>query len=276
MISKPGIFDDVGEAVYHGDRYLTTELGRSLSVSGAKTLLKSPALFAYQRDNRPPPKDVFDFGHVAHKYVLGVGDEIVRVEADDWRTKDARTAREEARAAGQIPILAADDDRAHAMAAAVTAHPVASRLFSDGAAEQSAYWIDEQTGITRRARFDWLRTNSIIDLKSAADASPDGFARAAANFGYGMQAVWYQDATEALLGRRLRFVFVCVEKEPPHQIGLYVISPAWEDLAHAQNRRAITTFAACESSGHWPSYSPRIETLEPPRWLTYAEQDLAS
>jgi len=276
VISEPGIYDVVSEAVYHGDSGLTPELGRSLSVSGAKTILKSPALFHYQRTHGRPPKDAFDFGHVAHKYVLGVGDDVVRVEADDWRSKDARTAKVEARILGQIPILAADDDRAKAMAQAVADHPVAGKLFVGGKAEQSAYWVDDETGVTRRARFDYLKPNVVVDLKSCISAAPTEFAKATANYGYAQQAVWYQDAVEAITGSQIPFVFVCVEKDPPHQIALYVISDWWETIAAAQNRRALSIFSECESSGHWPSYSPRIQTLEPPKWLAYQEQELSS
>ena len=43
MITAPGIFD-VPELDYHADRLLAPQLGRSLSASGMKTILRCPAL----------------------------------------------------------------------------------------------------------------------------------------------------------------------------------------------------------------------------------------
>ena len=268
MISEPGIFHDVSESVYHGDSGLAPHLGRSLSVSGAKTLLKSPALFDYQRDHGRPPKDVFDFGHVAHKYVLGIGDQVVRVEAEDWRSKDARAAKVEARIRGQIPILAADDDRAKAMAAAVRAHPVAGKLFTEGEPEQSAYWVDERTGVTRRARFDWLRHDGITDLKTAVEASPAAVSKAIANYGYDMQDAWYGDALEALTGERVPFRFVFVEKSPPYLIAVYELDEESRTVGRIRNDEALALYAQCSADDSWPGYPEVIQSISTPTWHT--------
>ncbi len=80
LIDRPGIFEDVPEDVYHGDRSLAPELGRSLSASGAKVLLKCPARFNWERDNPPPPRDVFDLGTAAHTLILGTGQPFVCVD----------------------------------------------------------------------------------------------------------------------------------------------------------------------------------------------------
>lgn len=50
---------------------------------------------------------VADIGSIAHQILLeGCEDCVVLVDADSWRTKDAQTARDDARAVGKSPILA--------------------------------------------------------------------------------------------------------------------------------------------------------------------------
>ena len=79
MITHPGIYAGIDETVYHADSDLAPELGRSLSQSGAKTLLASPARFAWERDHGRPPKDAYDLGTLVHALVLRSRDDRIRV-----------------------------------------------------------------------------------------------------------------------------------------------------------------------------------------------------
>lgn len=264
-ITGPGLWD-VDQATYLADTALLPELGRSLSFSGAKVLLANPARFAWEREHGRPERAAFDFGHAAHLYVLGEGGTIARVDADSWRSKAAQDARTAAYAAGQVPLLAADDDRARALAEAVRAHPTAGAILSQGKAEQSLYWVDEPTGVTCRGRVDWLRDNVAVDVKTTDDASPEAFARSCANFRYDLQAAFYTTGLHAVTGRLLPFVFIAAEKAPPHFVATYTLDDDALDRGHRDMRRALDLYAECESSGEYPSYSTEIETLALPRW----------
>jgi hypothetical protein len=92
---EPGVYEDISDTDYHGDK-------DSLSSSGAKALLppSCPAIFKQWRDHGRPPKKEYDFGHAAHRYVLGKGSEIVLVDADSWRTNKAKDAKDAAYAEG--------------------------------------------------------------------------------------------------------------------------------------------------------------------------------
>jgi len=268
IVDGPGIYN-LDEAAYHADRSLAPELGRSLSVSGAKLLLDCPAKFAYRRAAGEEHKAVYEFGHVAHSLILGVGRSLSVVDCYDWTLKKHQTERKAAREAGRVPVHRGDFRTATRMARAVRRHPIASAILSEGVAEQSFYWLDEPTGVTLRGRVDWLRDNVIADVKTCADASPAGFAKVVANLGYHQQAAMYQDGIEAVTGHRLPFVFVCVEKEPPFLVGVYQLDEEALTVGVARNRRAIDLYAECESSGVWPAWSEDIETLSLPRWATY-------
>ena len=254
-----GLHDDVPEAEYHADR-------NSLSVTGAKLLLKSPAKFRYRLDH-PEHKDVFDFGTAAHALVLSVGAPLAVVDADSWRGKAAQEARAEARERGETPILAADYRRVQAMADALSEHEFAMTLLSGGRPEVSAYALDEETGVMRRGRFDYLKERVASDYKSAADVSPDGFARSVVNFGYDMQAAWYSDLADACGHPLDAFAFVAQEKEAPYSVEVYDLPPELLQRGRDRNRRALERYRDCTQSGIWPGYTGQpFTTLPAPRW----------
>ena len=164
-VYRPGLYD-IPEDAYHSDTdVLIPALGRSLSHSGAVTLVQScPRMFQHEREFGRPARPAYDYGHAAHKYVLGKGADVVRINADDWRTAAARAERDNAYELGRIPMLARDDDKAQGLARTVLDHPDIGPWFRGGDAEVSAYGVDPATGVTLRARFDYLRTNAFIDL----------------------------------------------------------------------------------------------------------------
>lgn len=239
--------------------------GGSLSSSGARKLLPPhcPAKFDHERRHGRPDTRAFDMGHAAHKLVLGAGPDIVSVDADSWRTNAAKAQAEEVRAAGGVPLLAADFTTVTAMADALREHPIASALFEPGSGhpEVSMFWTDEQTGVNLRARPDWLPDPRgdgrviIPDYKSAVSAEPDKFAKTAADFGYHQQAAWYCDGVTALdLGDDPLFVFVVQEKTPPYLITVIQLDAEALRIGRALNRQAIDLYAECDRTGVWPGY----------------------
>lgn len=269
--TKPGIYNWIGEDAYHADR-------ASLSASGAKLLLSPncPAKFRERMDNPPTPKREYDIGHLVHKLVLGKGADIVEIDAPDYRTKDAREARDKAHANGKIPALAHEVAMAQRMASSVFAHPVAGPLMSDprNETEMSLYTDDPETGIRLRGRIDCLHFAKdgrvwLIDLKTSTTADPDVFRRKAADLGYHMQADWYLGLMTLLkLAVDPAFVFVVVEKTPPYLVS--VVEFDGESLAegHRRNRAAIDTYVRCMARGVWPSYpdTDEIVPISLPPW----------
>src|SRR5574337_1899956 len=224
VITGPGIYEGIPEDTYHADTDLSPELGRSLSASGAKVLLKSPARYEYERRHPRPSSDAMDLGSVAHELILRTGTRILVVDAYDWRGRADQATRKAERAKGTIVVNRPELRAAAKMAAAVRRHPLASRIFTDGRPEVSLYWIDEATGVTCRGRVDYLRARHIVDLKTARDASPRGFAKAAADYGYRESMAHYQRGVAALTGEWLPVVLVVVESEPPHLVAVYAFS----------------------------------------------------
>lgn len=97
-----------------------------------------------------------------------------------------------------------------------------------------------------RARFDFLPTDFTlgapsrvaVDLKTARDASPNGFTRAIADHSYDVQRAWYLDALRWLTGETAEMVFVAVEKEPPYLVAVHQLPTVWAEMGAAKARRA--------------------------------------
>jgi hypothetical protein len=273
-ITEPGVYD-IPEDHYHADPVK----GGSLSSSGARKLIapSCPAKFDWARQAGEEHAAHYDLGKAAHLLVLGAGAPIVRVEADNWRTNAAKTARDNAYAQGAVPLLAADHDQVEEMAAALADHPVAAALFRNGTPEQTLIWQDDRTGIWRRARLDWLpepRDGRLIipDYKTCHSADPEALSKAAYQFGYHQQADWYLAGCRALgLAADPAFVFVAQEKNPPYLVTVFELDHVAMRIGAARNRRAIDVYVHCTRTGHWPAYVDGVTQLALPRWAEIEE-----
>lgn len=255
---EAGFHADLAEDLYHAD-------ARSLSSTGAKTILKSPALFRYQQDH-PEHKDAYDVGTAFHTKTLGVGPEIAVWDGPSFYSKSGREFQAEARAAGLTPITAADDIHTTGMAEKVHAEPGAA-MWLDGDKEMSAFAPDPVTGVMRRARFDVLGGSFIADLKSTKDACPEEFAKSAANFKYHLQAAWYLDVAAALGHPAIGFAFIAVEKTPPYFVSVIELDEEALDLGRTLGARALETYARCVETGEWPGYTTGgYATVSLPAW----------
>lgn len=271
QITVAGVYD-IPADVYHGDPVA----GGSLSSSGARRILESPARFRYEQDHPRRTTKAFDHGHAAHRVVLGAGPDYVRVERERWDTKAVKAEVADIRASGRVPLKPEDHSAVRAMAAAILTHPLARVLFDPdgGTPEQTLIWHDEATGVWRRAMLDWRRGRVIADYKTADSASPASFARSAANYGYHQQDAWYRDGVAALgLDEEPAFVFVVQEKDPPYLVAVYDLDDEALRIGRERNRRALERYRDCSESGLWPGYSADIETIALPRWVGYQHDE---
>lgn len=280
--ASPVIRDDLTAEQYHAD---TT----SISSSGLRALLapSCPAQFKYDRDNGRPPKKEFDFGHVAHKLVLGEGSQVEIVEYPDWKKLDAREQRDAAHAEGRIPILAKDYEVAETMAEAVRRHPIAGGLFAPGTgrAELSIFWTDRETGVRCRVRPDWLKQLPglalAVDYKTCRDANPEAVSRAIRDHSYHQQDALYTDGIWAAIDPQdVRFVFVFQSKTAPYLITVRELAQQDRDIGRARNQRALRLYADCVANDDWPDWTgpvTEIPQIGMPTWdtLRQAEEYLA-
>lgn len=267
----PGVHD-MPEDVYHADPVP----GGSLSSTGARKLLQpaGPALFKWEQQHPAAPKKTFEVGSAAHKLVLGSGPELVRIDGERWDSNKVKAEVAEVRALGGIPLKPAEYQAVHDMADAIRRHPVAGVLFSPerGEPEKTLIWQDEQTGVWRRARLDWLphpTANRMIvaDYKTTLSAAPHAIQKSVANYGYHCQHAWYLDGVNDLgLDEQPVMVFVFQEKHAPYLINVVEIDAVALYVGREANRRAIDIYAGCQATGIWPGYGEDVTEISLPRW----------
>ena len=278
MIKKPGIYRLSAE-VYHG----ACTAKPALSSTGAREIASEcPAYHRHRNPHLNPDwksdyKREFAIGTSAHLLFLepeAFDDRTVIVDADNYQTKAAKTARDDAHEAGKSPLLMKERDLVFAMREALNSDPLARTLIGQVTTEETIVWIDDVTGCWCKARPD-IRPNHrryAVDYKTAASAEPSAFERSAWNYRYWQQAAWYLDAIEAMHGERpAAFFFLCQAKDPPYLVTVHRVDDGYLEWGELENRKARETFARCLETGRWPGYADKALPLKPP---AYAERQL--
>ena len=178
--------------------------------------------------------------------------------------------------AGRVVVPADDYDEALALVAAARNAPLVRELLCGAEDadynEVSLVWEDPDTGLRCKARLDRYTfhdgANTVVELKTTADASPAAFARQIANLGYHTSAAWYLRGAHALEMAPGQFVFVALEKGEPHAVATYELGELFRSLGNEECDRALRAYAAAKAADAWPGYPERIVTLEAPGWVT--------
>lgn len=261
---------------YHADQVAADQV--TLSASVARILLaESPAhaRAAHPRLNpdwEPTYEEKFDVGTAAHALLLEGEAAVAVIDAADWRTAAAKEQREEARVAGQIPLLAKHWAAVERMVEAVRSQlgglDVDPPLFSDGKPEQTLVW-DHEGAVACRARLDWLRDDrqAIDDLKTTGrSANPYEWSRSIFNMGYDVQAAFYLRGLKAITGVEAAFRFVVVETSPPYALTVLSLDPAASMIAGKKVDFALNKWARALRDDVWPAYPQQVCYVELPAW----------
>ena len=119
-----------------------------------------------------------------------------------------------------------------------------------------------------KIRPDKLPGNGIcVDIKTTDDASPEGFSKSCANYGYHIQAAFYLEGLTRITGEQHdTFVFIAVEKTPPYGIGVYYASHDFIAKGRELMGKALDIYSECLKTNLWPCYSAEAKELNLPRW----------
>jgi len=243
-----------------------------LSASGIKQLLRSPAHYREAVTHPTPPTPAQQLGTAVHIAVLEPERFLTSVRVRPTSDKRTKAGKEEHAEfdkqlpSGGIALHAEQYCRTTDMRNAVMANPYARALLENGKPEGSIFWNAD--GVQAKARIDWLCEGHdvLLDLKTAKDASFEGFAKACGTYQYHVQHAWYLAGAEQVgLGKR-QFVFLVVESEPPHGVALYQLDNVAVTAGEARIQRALEIYRECRLSGVWPGYEESIQQLSLPRW----------
>jgi len=274
MISEPGFYAEM-----EGEEYFSDPCSEpSLNQSGIPDLIgRSPYHFAYKHPRLNPYGRTESgdkaqwLGSAAHRLALGRGKEISTIRYADYQSSAARDARDQAIANGRIPILERDLVRARDMAEILKRQIAETLEGSPYETEVVIAWVEEtQYGpIWCRGMLDvWCEAQSMaLDPKALRiAATPQAFAKTAADSGYDIQAVFYRRGLSKLIEGQARFVNLVVESMPPHGAQAFELDEASRHVAERQVAQAMELFAKCLHSGQWPSYPRGVQALSTPTY----------
>jgi hypothetical protein len=264
-------------AEYHADF-------SAVSNSMKEAFIESPALYrgmyVTRTIPRKPPTPAMVLGSVTHTLLLeperfDLEYTVAPESCRERRGKAWEMTVESAECDGTTPILSSYFQDGLRMAEEVKAHPTAWKLLSSphGVAERSIRWKDPITGLLLKCRPDLLINDAhrpdVIDInvKTAADPTPEGFAKAVANFGYHRQEAFYGDGIEQAIGKPCHSIFVVVGNSEPYDAFVYQLAVADLTLGREQNAKALARLSECHETGRWIAPGQdEIQILELPRW----------
>lgn len=277
MTAPPALDPAISEAEYRAIP--------ALSASSAKWLLRSPAHYKHNMENRTD-KATFDVGHAAHSKILGHGSGVIAYPDEHLTPSGAISSKQataawasEQRSAGLIPVAPQQIAAVDAMSEAVLAHPEARRVLElPGETELPLIADDPATGVRIKGRIDRLANDDgrlvPVDLKTTADASPVAFANAIAKFGYDIQGEMYRRLVQIVRGVEPEpFLIIAVESARPHGVLVLDVIGWYAEIGLRRLERALTLYAESTRTGYWPAYPPVIHHPDPPAWLSFAEDD---
>lgn len=182
-----------------------------------------------------------------------------------------------------LEILTEDEtEKVLALQQSVRANPIAARYLAGGKAEVSMRWSVESSfsdeippaPVECKGRVDFIAdAGAIVDLKTTRDASQSGFGRAAWNYRYHMQAAFYADGHAYATSKRLPFVFVAVESEPPFAVQVYRVPDAILQVGRDEYQALLSYLSKCRHESRWPAYGDDEMELTLPGWVMPNEDE---
>ena len=260
---KPGLYSGMPMNEYHK--------AEGVSQSSLKYLRdKTPAHLKVAMETEKPPTPAMVLGSAIHDAVLlpEVFDVCWHRGPDsDKRTKAGKRAWEDAEAHGASILKPADYDLVINVRDAIANHKYARQLLI-GQPEQSAFWIDEETGVLCKGRFDLIgeRTRTLVDLKTTKDASKESFTRDIFKYGYYLQGSHYLKGAAALGLPIEHFAIIAVEKTEPFGVAIYRLTDDAIVAGEDELRPLMQLYAECKEFDAWHCYPEMVQDISLPHW----------
>lgn len=250
---------------------------------------RAPAFFRYRKDNPeekeagaiPPPASqaVFDIGTAFHMRVLEPDlytKRVLELPPINFRSKSGAETWEDISSIHEGKLFLRNESAqiVNGMAESVLKTPACKDfLDAKGKTELSVFReINDNDGnpIKCRCRIDkaFDAVPFLGDVKTAIDASPEGFEKAIWNYSYYRQAGMYSDLYAQATGQELKaFLFLVVEKKPPHLSAVYQLDSSVITEGIIEYRELATRMNRCLKTNDFPGYgNGELTELTLPDW----------
>ena len=259
----------ISNDLYHADK-------SSISASGLKHLLKSPAHFKYEWMKSPKDKTPAQrMGELFHAAILEPERfrENMVIQPDFNRRTNAGKAAE-ADFLSKLPetaIVVSEDDY-HWLCGAIESvysHPIARGALRGGERELTGVFRDPETGLKCRIRPDLIirDKNIILDVKTCQDASQRAVERVIWQYAYDLQAAFYLHGSQIIEQKVYdTYLWLFVEKTAPYVTTLWKADQAWLEIGSQRMKRSLHKLTSSIEAGEFPGYQNEAEWISPPDW----------
>ena len=263
-----GLYQQIAEDDYHAFD--------ACSQSKLKTIKdRSPMHCKYQMDHPKEPTDSMKIGSAVDCLVLEPWDFEKRYAVAPKVNKRTNAGKAELAEFmmnnhGKDIIEPKHYEPARIMADRVLSHNGAKRYLDQiGEAQTSGLFRHGPKSLLCKFRLDWWipEHRTIADLKTTRDASPKGFQKSIADFGYHIQAGMYIAGMQALGHEIKEWAFICVENTPPYGVAVYRLENLAIQLGWNICEVLLDQYAECKKSGVWPGYGHKSNPINLPRWV---------
>ncbi len=261
---------------YHADQ---TAKSRSQIVTA---ITESPAEF-YKKcvlgENPTVENEAMKYGTVFHGVLLEGQDFLDKyVVAPNFTELYGHHATKEHKAAkklwneeneGNLFVTQKKKDEMRWMTDSVLSHPDASVLLNNCLVETSGYYIDPETNLALRFRYDIYSESlsSLADVKTTSSCREEDFMKSIGNLRYDFQMAMYSEGIYELTGKRIDFpVFIAVENKHPYDCAVYILDDESMAIGLRDYRRSTHLVRACHDSGQWPRYQSKSKSISLPYW----------
>jgi len=231
----------------------------------------TPAHFRAYKDGlmEKPKTEAMKIGSLTHTCILEpekmAGSFVVRPDGIDGRSKAGKDWI--ATQTTETIISQREADMLSRMVDAVHQHPEAGALIAHSDREKSLF--AQEGGLWLKGRIDCLLTSGsiIADLKTCELADLGSVERAIFSYGYHRQAAYYLRLANLLGLKKSQFIFIFVEKTPPHCVAVYSLTEDALRMGEQEIAKSLRALKICTKVGVWPGRNPGINTASLPMWV---------
>jgi hypothetical protein len=248
----------------------------AINVSSLKAFSRSPAHAMVGFEEEKETTEAMAIGSLLDHKVLGTPYLWTTSPYDDYRTKEARSWRDEQTERGVTVFKQDAIEIVERMVEAVREHPVAGRLLAEPGKAQVGMF-GEFESCERKGLIDWLpnTTPVIVDLKKCRDASKAGFRRQIGQLRYDVQAAYYRDLYRDITGETRAWQWICVEDQAPYAVAVYQLDTESLDKGSSTWQSWIRQWMVCEDTDSWPGYNgDSIQIIQSPAYILKDENPI--
>lgn len=264
---KPHWIDGLSNEKYHADKEF-------ISSTPLKDVINESPAFFFDKFYKAPPKPStppMQLSSLVHHAVLEGEDFIKRYviqpKFDGHANSNVhKQAKAEWRKANEHKIIVTEEEiqTLEGTYESIHKHPDAILILRSCLFERSGYFVDDDTGIRLRIRYDAYDPASRIlsDIKAVRSCKKEHFQFAIRDYRWDFSMAMYGQAITAIDGTQVDDqVFIAVEKERPYQCAVYPINEVTKQIGLSDYRKSLDIVSQCAKTGIWPSYQSTMEEI---------------